>query len=283
MSNNLNQVGTCEDGENCNKISSSRCEKQKPVVMLLHGSLCTGAMWNRITAEIGEDFEYLTPDLIGYGKSHQWTRNRSLVIEDEVEALLPLIETRDTEFHLVGHSYGGVAALELAHTKPQQIHSLTLIEPVSVDILRAAGDTEAYDKISDVWDSVIMALGKDGAIPALQDFLSYWTGSAPYKELSGELASAPDHMALKILSDWRAAFGKTWPIQKLGDLKVPTFLLSGENSQLATQRICFHLAKQLPFADQKMIRGAGHMFPLTHGSLTARTLKYHFQRNMPAA
>src|SRR5919112_647691 len=57
-------------------------------------------------------------------------------ITGEACALLDVLaDTGTPAFHLVGHSYGGLIALEMAIMQPDVIRSLHLIEPPLLDLL----------------------------------------------------------------------------------------------------------------------------------------------------
>ena len=70
---------------------------------------------------------------------------------DEVAAWV--LENAPPRFHLVGHSYGGVTALLLATRHPEQVASLTLIDPAAFGISAEGPHTRAHmDALSPVFD-----------------------------------------------------------------------------------------------------------------------------------
>ncbi len=79
----------------------------EPPVAFLHGLGATGAVWAHLTELV--DRRVLVPDLPGHGKSAPLPHYSFATIADAVARVLP-----DGPLVLVGHSLGGVIALELA-------------------------------------------------------------------------------------------------------------------------------------------------------------------------
>jgi pimeloyl-ACP methyl ester carboxylesterase len=77
-------------------------------VLLLHGSVCTAAMWTPVIHALKSRFRVLAPDLIGYGRTDPWPPELELGLDDEVALIEPLLGTRPPGVHVVAHSYGGV-------------------------------------------------------------------------------------------------------------------------------------------------------------------------------
>ena len=50
--------------------------------------------------------------------------------------LIALLDARDAAVHVLGHSYGGAVALEVAMRRPDLVKSLTVFEPVRLALLR---------------------------------------------------------------------------------------------------------------------------------------------------
>jgi len=93
-------------------------------VVLVHGGTPGGgtASFNA-QKDLQARWHLVLPDRPGHGLSPRQGRED---FERDAELLAPLLEDRS---HLVGHSYGAVAALYMAAMRPDVVRSLTLIEP----------------------------------------------------------------------------------------------------------------------------------------------------------
>ena len=111
--------------------------RDAPTVVLVHGILAWGtdSLYGFGAQQpLSGRYRLLVMDRRGYGASLDTTRGDYETDADDIVALL------GDGAHVVGHSYGGVAAMVAAARKPQAIHSLTLIQP---GCLQVAADEPA--------------------------------------------------------------------------------------------------------------------------------------------
>jgi lipase len=98
-----------------------------PVQMLaLHGLTGHGQRWQHPAGYVPE-IAVAAPDLLGHGRSSwaaPWT------IEANVAALAALLDDQaDGPVLVVGHSFGGALAMQLAATRPDRVAALLLLDP----------------------------------------------------------------------------------------------------------------------------------------------------------
>lgn len=68
-----------------------------------------------------------------------------LTVGDDPDAVVAHLEQRlDSPVHLVGHSYGGIAAMLMAAARPDLVASLTLVEPAVLALSARAPRTAAH-------------------------------------------------------------------------------------------------------------------------------------------
>jgi lipase len=101
---------------------------QRPTQLLaIHGLTGHGQRWQALATRHLPQLAVSAPDLIGHGHSSwaaPWT------IEANVAALAALLEAdTDGPVPVVGHSFGGAVALNLAATRPDLVASLVLLDP----------------------------------------------------------------------------------------------------------------------------------------------------------
>jgi len=114
-----------------------------PAVVLLHATLAD----RRSLAPLGERLagcaRVIAPDARGHGGSSALT-NRAFASIDMANDVMAILDTALVAgpVHLVGHGQGAVAALELAHWRPDRVASLVLIEPDALSILDGEEDAD---------------------------------------------------------------------------------------------------------------------------------------------
>src|SRR5262249_43801260 len=102
-----------------------RIEGEGEPLLLLHGLMVSGAMFDPLVELLRAEFRMLIPDLRGHGKSGD------LGGPYDVAALTADLDVVLAEAHfdrsaVMGYSHGGAVAQQLAHTRPGVISRLVL-------------------------------------------------------------------------------------------------------------------------------------------------------------
>ncbi|MDX1572424.1 MAG: alpha/beta hydrolase [Methylophaga sp.] len=115
-------------------------DKNKGVVILLHGKNFTGAYWHQtIDFLVAEGYRVVVPDQIGFGLStlpehYQFTFAQ---LAANSKALLEHLDI-DT-VTVMGHSMGGMLATRFALQYPDDVRQLLLLNPIGLEDWRAMG------------------------------------------------------------------------------------------------------------------------------------------------
>jgi len=104
-------------------------------LVCLHGAGVAGVpTWGPMLPDIDRFDQIWVPDLYGAGDTHHVTGERPFSIPELVKHLtLCLADLQWQQFDLVGYSFGGVLAMELAAAGDFQITSSVLIEPALME------------------------------------------------------------------------------------------------------------------------------------------------------
>jgi pimeloyl-ACP methyl ester carboxylesterase len=94
-------------------------------VILLHGVPETAAMWRDLLPELGTDRIVLAPDLPGLGSSEVRGPYDMWTVAERVAALA--LHEVDGPVDVVGHDWGGTAALALASSRPDLVRRLVVV------------------------------------------------------------------------------------------------------------------------------------------------------------
>jgi lipase len=98
-----------------------------PQILAVHGLTGHGLRWQTLATKHLPEFAIAAPDLIGHGRS-SWAAPWN--IDANVDALAALLDA-DAEgpVLVVGHSFGGAVALNLAAARPDLVAALVLLDP----------------------------------------------------------------------------------------------------------------------------------------------------------
>jgi len=264
----------------------SQCEYRKPAlayreagngetVLLLHGSASSSALWRPTMAALAPLYRVVAPDLSGYGKSTGVPVAATYSVAAEAEALKRLLPCCDEAFHVVGHSFGGLVALQLAMENPARIRTLTLIEPVFVTCLRQSGENAAFGEFLLLRERFGERLGVGDHATAMREFMTFWNGEEAWTALTEATQAGMLSLADKIALDWQAAFAFEAPPEQLRRLANRTLLLEGGRSSWPIQYILHVLHSLMPEADRRVVAEANHLLPLTHAAAVTDAIVDH--------
>jgi pimeloyl-ACP methyl ester carboxylesterase len=223
-------------------------EGRGPEVLLVHGGASPATTWSGL-AQLTSRWTLAFAHRRGYPPSPPPAGDRQ---DFEVDAtdLVPLLDRRP---HVVAHSYGGLGAVIAATRRPEQVRSLTLIEP---PLYLLADDPEAvrFQRMGD--EFLTHGLETDPA--TLREFLRI-AGAAV------DEGPLPDDVARSV----RRAHGSRSPsearpaLEAVRDAGIPTLVASGDHAEVL-ERMGNALARELN-ARRLVAAGAGHFVAAAPG------------------
>lgn len=235
-----------------------------PTLLCLHCSASNGQQWKAYPALLPAWTRLLTPDLLGYGTAPAWPIETALSLDAEAQRLAPLLDTGGASegVHLLGHSYGGAVALQLALRWPQRVKSLTLYEPVRFAVLRDERDAAPWRDVR-AFGRLVGGLALVGHLEAAAEcFIDYWSGNGAWARLPPARQQAIATRMPKVGADFEALFEDPVPLTAYRSLTMPVRLITGTTSPLPARRVAERLAQVLPAATLVRLQGLGHMGPL---------------------
>jgi pimeloyl-ACP methyl ester carboxylesterase len=109
-----------------------------PEVVLVHGAVLGGREAWRAQRPLTERWTLLAPDRPGHGQSPPARQ------DFEAESTLVATQLLDRPVYLVGMSYGAIVSMYAAAIRPENVRSLTLVEPPSTGVARGEPIVDAY-------------------------------------------------------------------------------------------------------------------------------------------
>jgi pimeloyl-ACP methyl ester carboxylesterase len=223
-----------------NEIAVIR-EGQGPEVLLVHGGASPATTWSGLE-RLSRRWTLAFAHRRGYPPSPPPPDGRQ---DFEVDAadLAALLDSRP---NVVAHSYGGLGALIAATRRPEQVRSLTLIEP-ALYLLPDDPEAARFHRMGDA----VLTYGLKTEPGTLREFLRL--AGAPVDE--GPLS---DDVARGV----RRSHGGRSPseahpaLDVLRDAGIPSLVVSGGHAAVL-ERICDALATEL-HAQRLVAPGAGH-------------------------
>lgn len=237
--------------------------------VLAHCFLGHSGTWSRLLAALATPLDARAFDMPGHGRSAPWTGQGDP--HAEVAGLVGrMVGTHAADRALLmGHSFGGAAALRFALEDPTRATGLVLIEPV---LFAAAADEPEYAPYREAEEVLRAAFAAGGMHEAGRVFLT----------LNGDVgawqALPPDQQALIARQMPMIAASVAGIHDDSGGLFLPgrperfdrpVLLLDGGASPPIFGAVNRALARRLPRARRVTVPGAGHMLPITHAAAVA--------------
>ena len=252
-------------------------------VIALHCSGAGASQWRCLGETLGAGYEVLAPEHYGTESTGPWTGRHAFTLADEAARAIELIDMSDERVHLAGHSYGGGVALHVALARPGRIASLALYEPSAFHLLRQMGGAgaSAWAEITGVAQRLGEAVAAGDYRIGIAGFVDYWNGPGAWNALPPERQNTLIRWAPKGPLDFHALFHEATPLYAYRALKFPVLMLRGERAPTPTRVIAESLSEQLPDCRLTVVRGAGHMGPLTHASEVSALIAGHIRAAGP--
>lgn len=130
---------TNETGKPATLHMAYREAGQGPPLILLHGSPGNANDFHYILPFLSNHYHVIAPDLIGWGASQPWATDYGISAQARyVEELMDALHVDSA--HVLGFSMGGGIAIELAHSAPRRVRSLTLWGGIGIQEGEGSGD-----------------------------------------------------------------------------------------------------------------------------------------------
>ena len=229
-----------------------------PPVVLVHGSVSDYREWSNQLAPLARHYR-----VIAYSRRYHWPnpppgRDADASLERQADDLAAIIKAMGiAPAHIVGHSYGGAVALNLALRHPELVRTLVLSEPGVSGVLGNSPENAAALKEGQALRAEMKEAFASG--DAERIVRTYAARVAP-----GEFEKATPEVREMLLANVQAfqldynSRRPPFTCDDAGRVAVPALILSGGRSPMGLQRIAEAAARCIEVARFVSIPGATH-------------------------
>lgn len=190
-------------------------------LVLVHGYLGGSAQWAAEMRALSPYLDVIAPDLPGFGKSRHLPSPTQ--VEGHARAVLSCLDRLGVaQFHLLGHSMGGMIAQEMVRLAPQRVERLVLYGTGPLGLLPGRFETMARSR---------ERLAQDGVEATARRISATWLlhrEQSPAFAALGELAAqASPQAAEAALWAMEAWDGRAY----LGAIAQPTLIVWGDQDR----------------------------------------------------
>ncbi|MEU6074585.1 alpha/beta hydrolase [Micromonospora sp. NPDC047074] len=229
-------------------------------VVLLHAGIADRRMWREQIGPLAARHRVIAVDLRGYGDSE--LPPAPFAHHDDVAGLLDALDIPSAA--LVGCSFGGAVAVDVALAHPQRVTALALLGT-------AVSGHEWSEEANELWERLVGEVDPEDFVASAAGEVRFWVvgpGRDP-EDVDPELiafATEMDQRALAAelaLSAVDVAELDPPAIGRLAELRMPVLVTAGAADVPDISRLADQIAAEAPYATRLPdVPAAGHLLPL---------------------
>ena len=212
-------------------------------------------MWAPQLQSFARDHRVTAPDLPGFG-----TATYESDVVDFRAAIRDAMDAADMQrAALVGTSFGGMIALDLALESPERVSALVLVGP-GID------DHDWSNELEELDNAEVAALERGDLDEAVDTQMAWVTGPARSRDaVDAGILGLVTEMQRNVYElqqghdDVRSKRIDPPASQRLGEISVPTLVVTGDEDFEDIRRIGDRLAAEIPGAERAMIAHTAHL------------------------
>jgi 3-oxoadipate enol-lactonase len=225
-------------------------DPRAPAVLLLHGQVLDGSIYDALAARLSRRLRVLVPDLPGYGRTPLCDPFSLAAVREALEDELGARSIGSSA--IVGFSLGGYHAIAMALSGKIAVSRLALLAPL-------AG---ADQPVRDAFRGYAAAVQKGMRVgPVFAQMAIPPAYAAAHPELVAKVAAAGDAVALATYVAEFEAIAEVADLRPhLGEIRAPTLVRAGDEDQNIPLAAARQVASAIPGAALEVVPGCGHLY-----------------------
>jgi 3-oxoadipate enol-lactonase len=220
-----------------------------PAIMVSHGIATSLEIWTEASSHLKGKYRVVRYDSRGHGGSDAWGPYSLDTLAADAVGLMDALGI--AKAHYGGVSLGGMTAIGVGLLYPQRV----------VSIIPCDARAQTNDDGNKAWQGRIEAVLKNGIEAIVDDSISRWVAKSFYQD------TAKHERLRQIVRGTSVAgyIGSSQALQglnyggRLGEIRVPTLYLTGEEDKGASPEVMKAMRDATPGAQFTEIPNAGHL------------------------
>jgi len=233
-----------------------------PALVLVHSSASGNLQWRKLAEELQYRYRLIAVNLFGYGATSPWPDDRKQTLADQAALVMAAAALAQEPVALIGHSLGGIVALEVTLRLGNQVRMGIVFEPIPFYLLKAHAPADVFAEIDGIAAGCRECAARDDweGVGAL--FIDYWSGEGTWTALSERRKAVILAMLPRITGEWDAVLLPARPLTEWHSIAIPVHLIRAAD----TRRPTYTLASLLTAAGGAWrlheVAEGGHMAPV---------------------
>jgi pimeloyl-ACP methyl ester carboxylesterase len=243
-------------------------------LLLLPGSFGTGSGWKAVIDRLAGRYRIVTTSLIGYGATVERRPLGNATMTRQTQIIDSILERVSKPTHVVGHSFGGLAALAHAIEGAIKPASLMLVEANPLGLLRTSGESDLYAMFGamtrDYFDEF-----EAGRPDAARHVIDFYGGKGTFAAFPAKVRDYVIKTTPANIRDWTSGTPFEPPLAAYHQIAATTLVVRGGDGHPAMMRIAEILAEAIPHSRLETVSGGSHFLPATNPAELAQLLEAH--------
>lgn len=225
-------------------------------LLLIHGLLVNGAMFDSLLPTLTRRHEVIVPDLRGFGRSRRLPGPYGVPrLAADLAALLDALHLETAD--VLGYSQGGAVAQQFAHAYPGRVRRLVLA------CTYAHNEASRFEKVEGAlmpWALRLLGPRRFMRLGLQVGGIGKTLGTRQARWLADLAGSNTTSRMIPAVQAMRDFDSRPW----LASIGSPTLIIAGGADNAVPPHHARMLAGAIPGAQLEVIGGAGHLLLLTH-------------------
>jgi pimeloyl-ACP methyl ester carboxylesterase len=250
-----------------------------PALLLLPGSFGTGSGWIAVTDRLARRCRIVTTSLLGYGATAERRPLGNATMRQQTELIDRILERIGEPAHVVGHSFGALAALAHAIEGTIKPASLILVEATHLGLLKTSGEADLYAMFG-AMTRHYFAEFEAGRPDAARHVIDFYGGEGTFAAFPAKVRDYVIKTTPANIRDWSSGTPFEPPPSAYHEITATTLVVRGGDGHPAMMRIAEILAEAIPHSRLETIAGGSHFLPATNPAELARLLDAHLDASI---
>lgn len=228
-----------------------------PTVILIHGAMCDYRCWGTLMQALPGTYRVVSVSLRHYYPEPWDGSGDTYSAGQHAKDLAAFVRKMSPPVAIVGHSYGGSVAFEMAREHPELVRKMVLAEGVTEGLLPppTAASLEGRKKFAAAAETLLRT---NGARAAMEFGVDTLNGKGAFSRYPAAIQT------VHLDNAWTLIAGARGPIQKLGtctdfgSLNLPVLLATGEKTSPRFKQLVSAQRQCLPSAKTVVVPNVGH-------------------------
>jgi pimeloyl-ACP methyl ester carboxylesterase len=233
----------------------------------VHSSASGNRQWSKLIGLLQTRYRVIAINLFGYGDTSAWPGERPLMAADQAELIAAIVASVPGPIALVGHSLGGVVALEAAAKFGKRTGVVVAFEPILFADLKVRGPSDAFEEIAGMGRRFgeLAERGDWDAVGRL--FIDYWAAEGTWDAMPEKSRQNTHAMLPPVVREWEMVMTGTRPLDQWQALSAPVHVIHAEDTRAPTRAIANLIGMTYPHWHAHAVASGGHMAPLARPDL----------------